>query len=117
VAAWRNLPDVPIVAIRDNPWATGDVLTCVAEHPNTAAQVCAVSRAEGLAIFDGQAEAAQQVPRAHLVDVTSLYCTAIVCPPVIGHVLVYKDHTHITATFAETLSPYIERQVVAALAS
>jgi len=36
---------------------------------------------------------------------------------VIGHVLVYKDHTHITATFADTLAPYIERQVVAALSS
>jgi hypothetical protein len=116
VTAWHNLPDVPIVAIRDNPWTRRDVLTCVAEHPSTAAQICAVSRAEGLAIFDGQAEAAQQVPRAHLVDVTSLYCTATVCPPVIGHVLVYKDRTHITATFADTLAPYIEREVVAALA-
>ncbi len=115
VAAWRNLPDVPIVAIRDNPWAARDVLTCVAEHPDTAAQACAVSRSEGLAVFDGQAVAAQQVPRAHMVDVTSFYCTATVCPPVIGHVLVYKDHTHITATFAETLAPYIEQQVVAAL--
>jgi len=117
VAAWRSFPDVPIVAIRDNPWATGDVLTCVAEHLTTAAQDCAVSRSAGLAIFDGTAEAARQVPRARMVDVTSLYCTATVCPPVIGHVLVYKDHTHITATFAETLAPYIERQVVAALSS
>ena len=117
VAAWRTLPDVPIVAILDNPWARRDVLSCVAEHPKTAARVCAVPRSQGLAQFDGQAEAARQVPRAHRVDVTSLYCTATVCSPVIGHVLVYKDHTHLTATFAATLSPYIERQVVAALTS
>jgi hypothetical protein len=52
-----------------------------------------------------------------MVDVTSFYCTAAVCPPVIGHVLVYKDRTHITATFADTLAPYIERQVLAALSS
>ena len=97
--------------------ARRDVLSCVAEHPNTAARVCAVPRSQGLAQFDGQAEAALHVPRAHLVDVTSLYCTATVCSPVIGHVLVYKDHTHLTATFAATLSPYIERQVVAALTS
>ena len=117
VKAWRNLPEVPIVAIRDNPWTTGDVLSCVAQHRNTAAQACAVSRSVGLAEFDGQAEAARQVPRARLVDVTSLYCTATVCPPVIGHVLVYKDRTHITAAFAETLAPYLERQVVAAINS
>lgn len=115
VKAWRNLPDVPIVAIRDNPWNKADVLSCVALHRDTAAQACAVPRSLGLAEFDGQAEAALQVPRARLVDVTSFYCTATVCPPVIGHVLVYKDRTHITAAFADTLAPYIERQVVAAI--
>ena len=116
VGAWRNLPDVPIVAIRDNPWTRPDVLGCVSQHLTTAARACAVSRSKGLAMFDGQAEAALQVSRAHLVDLTSLYCTATACPPVIGHVLVYKDRTHLTATFAATLSPYIERQVVAAIA-
>ena len=116
VGAWRNLPDVPIVAIRDNPWTRPDVLGCVSQHLTTAARACAVSRGKGLAMFDGQAEAALQVSRAHLVDLTSLYCTATACPPVIGHVLVYKDRTHLTATFAATLSPYIERQVVAAIA-
>jgi len=115
VGAWRQLPNVPIVAIRDNPWARGDVVACVAEHRTTAARACAVSRSEGLVMFDGQAEAALKVPRARVVDVTSLYCTAKVCPPVIGHVLVYKDHTHITAAFAATISPYIERHVLAAL--
>ena len=116
IGAWRNLPDVPIVAIRDNPWTRPDVLDCVSQHLTTAAQACSVSRAKGLAMFDGQAEALRQVSRAHLVDVTSLYCTATACPPVIGHVLVYKDRTHLTATYAATLAPYIERQVVAAVA-
>lgn len=116
VGAWRNLPDVPIVAIRDNPWTRPDVLDCVSQHLTTAARACAVTRSKGLEMFDGQAEAAQQVSRATVVDVTSLYCTPTACPPVIGHVLVYKDRTHLTATFAATLSPYIERQVVAAIA-
>ncbi len=115
VGAWRQLPNVPIVAIRDNPWMAGDILACVAENPKTAARACAVPRAQGLAMFDGSAEAARRVPRARVVDVTSFYCTATICPPVIGNVLVYKDRTHLTATFAETLSPYIERRVVAAL--
>ena len=115
VQEWRKLPNVPIVAIRDNPWTRADVLSCVSQYPTTAAQACAVSRSKGLAMFDGQAEAALQVSRAHLVDLTSFYCTATACPPVIGHVLVYKDRTHLTATFASTLSPYIERRVVAAI--
>jgi peptidoglycan/LPS O-acetylase OafA/YrhL len=115
VEAWRNLPDVPIVAIRDNPSMGAGTLGCVTDHRNTAAQECAVPRSQALANFDGQAEAVRQVDRAHLVDVTSLFCTANACSPVIGHVLVYRDPSHITATFAATLTPYIERQVVAVL--
>jgi len=113
--AWRGLPEVPIVAIRDNPRMPTNILDCVAEHPSTAAQECAVPRRQALAHFDGHAEAVRQTSRARLVDMTSLYCTATVCSPVIGHVLVYKDPAHISATYAATLSPYIEKQVVAAI--
>jgi hypothetical protein len=35
---------------------------------------------------------------------------------VIGNVLVYRDTTHITASFAATLSPFLESRIVAALA-
>lgn len=116
VEAWRNLPPVPILAIRDNPVMPKTILSCVTEHRNMAATACAVPQATALAAFDGQAEAARQVPSARVIDVTHLYCANNVCPPVIGHVLVYRDHSHITATYAATLSPYIERQMLDALA-
>lgn len=115
VEAWRDLPDVPIIVIRDNPSMPEDVLTCVSEHRRTAAESCAVPRARAVPAFDAQAEAVRQVPRAHLVDVTSLFCTPEVCPPVIGNVLVYRDTSHITASYAATLSPYIEEQIVEAV--
>lgn len=115
VEAWRNLPDVPIVVIRDNPSMPASVLTCVSEHRGTAAQSCAVPRPQAVPAFDAQAAAVRQVPRAHLVDVTSFYCTPDVCPPVIGNVLVYRDTSHITATYAATLTPYIEPQIVDAV--
>jgi hypothetical protein len=38
----------------------------LAEHPVTAADVWSVPRCPGLANFDGRAEAARQVSRAHL---------------------------------------------------
>lgn len=52
VEAWRNLPDVPIVAIRDNPRMTSVELSCVDLHRSTAAQVCAMPRAKALYEFD-----------------------------------------------------------------
>ena len=45
------------------------------------------------------------------IDMTSFFCSARFCPPVIGGVLVYKDLTHITSEYAKTLAPYLEREI------
>ena len=112
VGAWNKLPPVPIIAIRDNPHMLDDTMTCVAAHPADAAALCSVPRTKALEFPDGQTEAARLVPRARVVDLTDLYCTEDQCAPVVGHVLVYRDTTHITATYASTLRPYIEARLV-----
>lgn len=114
VAAWRQLPDVPILALRDNPTPRTDMIDCVQRHPDTAAATCARPRDEALE-FDGQARAATQVPRARVIDLTAMYCTATTCPPVIGNVLVYRDHSHLTATWTKTMTPYLLDAIDAAL--
>ena len=115
VQAWQSLPDLPIIAIRDNPQMARSTMSCVEQHRDTAATACALPRLVGLHYPDGSAEAAQQVPRAKVIDMSSFYCTASACPPVIGHVLVYRDVSHVSATYAATLEPYIEAHVVADL--
>lgn len=45
------------------------------------------------------------------LDFSDYYCTADVCPPVVGNVLVYLDHNHTSATFMATLSPIAERMI------
>ncbi|MCW3492250.1 acyltransferase family protein [Microbacterium sp. SSM24] len=115
VDAWSQLPDVPIIAIRDNPAMTKDTMNCVAQHRLEAADACAIARSEALAHFDGQADAAARVPNAHEIDLTDFYCTADTCSPVIGNVLVYRDPRHVTATWVRTLTPYLENEVMAAL--
>ena len=52
----------------------------------------------------------------HVVDLTRYYCTATVCPAVIGGVVVHRDPTHLTNTFAKTLAPYYGAAIAAALA-
>ena len=89
-------------------------MECVAQHGLASATLCAPSRVDALA-FDGQEEAVRSVPHSRYVDLTNHYCNANVCPPVIGHVLVYRDGRHITGTYANTMFPYIERGVIAAL--
>ncbi|MCR2814062.1 MULTISPECIES: acyltransferase family protein [Microbacterium] len=116
VEAWSALPDIPIVAIRDNPGMTPETAACVAQNLANAATACARPRADALARTDGNAEAAALVPNAELVDLTEFYCDENVCPPVIGNVLVYRDAHHVTATWARTLVPYLEQGILRALA-
>ena len=40
---------------------------------------------------------------AKFVDLTSYFCSSF-CPPIIGNTLVYRDGSHITSTYASSLS-------------
>ena len=44
------------------------------------------------------------------VDLTNTYCSTT-CPPVIDGMIVYRDHSHLTDTFARTLRPAIDSYV------
>lgn len=115
VEAWseQTARGTKVLAIRDNPVQRDDVKSCVDQNradPNR----CALPRAEALAWFDGSAEAVALTPGAHLIDLTPLFCTADICPVVIGNAVVYSDRDHLTAEFAETLSGYIAAAAEAA---
>ncbi|MFZ6993691.1 acyltransferase family protein [Curtobacterium sp. RRHDQ66] len=120
VGAWRTATDegVPVIAIRDNPVARLDVMTCMGQMSGPTTTACDVPRAEALASFDGSEQAVAAIgDRARFVDLTDLYCTATSCPAVIGGVLVHRDPTHLTATFATTLAPYLGADIAKALRS
>jgi peptidoglycan/LPS O-acetylase OafA/YrhL len=116
VDAWRLLPqDKPIVALVDNPTARGTTNTCVetAGSPARANERCSIPRAEAFAAYDGNVDAARSVPNARVLDLTHFYCTRTACPPVIGGVLVWRDGSHLTGTFENTLRPYLSRELAA----
>ncbi|PYY32078.1 hypothetical protein DEI89_14295 [Curtobacterium sp. MCBD17_030] len=118
VGAWRNATDagVPVIAIRDNPVAGNDTLDCLGRMTGPTTDVCDSPRAAALAAFDGSAEAVARLGhRAALVDLTDRYCTATTCPAVVGGVVVHRDPTHLTATFARTLAPSLGSALADAL--
>lgn len=47
----------------------------------------------------------------HTIDLTNLFCNEKTCPAVIGGVTVYFDASHMTATYARTLAPYLEKKL------
>jgi lysophospholipase L1-like esterase len=112
VDAWRALPVSVrhIVVIRDNPQLDPNTLGCIesalARHAQ-AGLVCAVPRRRAL-IPDPEVAAAARLPdRVQVVDLTSVLCDGWLCYPVIGGALVFKDQSHLTRVFAETLGPVL----------
>jgi len=121
VDAWQVAADagIPVVALRDNPTARADVVACVGQMSGPTTGVCDSSRGDALALFDGSAEAVARMPAgtARVIDLTQYYCTTTVCPAVIGGVMVHRDPTHLTNTFAKTLAPYLGDEIASALAA
>jgi hypothetical protein len=114
-AAFAMLPGSVrhIVVIRDSIKAKSGTLDCVRRAMRAhkrAGVVCALPLAK-LRRSDAAAAAARELgaPRGQVIDLTSFQCSARLCFPVVGGVLVHKDIDHITRTFAVTLAPYLLR--------
>lgn len=115
IAAWRALPShvKRIFVVRDTPTMRGGTLACVQQamdRNQSPGRTCAVPRGSALKP-DAQAAAAIHLnsPRVRLLDLSPLMCSRRKCFPVIGGALAFKDVGHLTAVFADTLGPYLQR--------
>ncbi|MFB7894110.1 acyltransferase family protein [Microbacterium sp. NPDC056044] len=105
-----------VVAVVDNPYLTDDMESCVQsatdQMPGSACEMpptAAFSRNDPFA-----AAAALAGPGGSAIDMSAAYCANDSCPAVIGNVLVYRDQHHITATYSQSLGPYLAEAVNAA---
>jgi peptidoglycan/LPS O-acetylase OafA/YrhL len=116
VEAWssRSDPAVPVFAVRDYPVFPPSSLACVLDRARVADGECAIPRDEAL-LEDGLAEAVSRDPNAHLIDLSDYICAADRCDLVVGGVIVSRDGSHLTATYARTLKPYFERALLEVL--
>ncbi|MGW4466875.1 acyltransferase family protein [Micromonospora sp. NPDC004704] len=107
---WTAMTDAGIrtVVLRDTPHLNVRVAECVSANRTrltrcTAPRELAVTASAGPA----QAEAVGGLSGVRLVDLTDAICPADRCAPVIGGVLVYRDSSHLTATYARSLTPRV----------
>lgn len=109
-AVARLIKRVPgaVAIIVDTPRSDHDVPACLAKHPK-AIERCTTTRsaAFGWRYRLREAEAAR-LSGATLVDLSAVTCPTDPCPPVIGSMLVYRDHHHLTATFVRSLVDELE---------
>jgi peptidoglycan/LPS O-acetylase OafA/YrhL len=97
------------VVIKDTPVSTSDVPGCVSEKLQHLASCAFPLVRDETKEFD--ARAAKAAPDTHLIDITPEICPRDLCRAVIGNALVYRDKSHLTATYARTLAPSIERSL------
>ena len=118
---WSQLEEAgtDVIALLDNPpphdvpGSDTEVYMCVAEHP-TELDRCVFERT-GTAETTwaaAQVAAAERVRGVDVVDINDLLCTTEVCPPVIGGVLVYRQGSHITDTYAGSVAPVLASRLV-----
>ncbi|MEA2497399.1 MAG: hypothetical protein QOJ29_5310, partial [Thermoleophilaceae bacterium] len=116
-SAWKALPTSVerIVVIRDTPIVPHRTRKCVERaiaRRRSAGLACAVPRALALHPDPAVAAAARMHSRrVRVMDLTRYFCDSRRCFPVIGGALVYKDTTHITAVFAETVGQFMLRKL------
>ena len=93
-----------VAILVDTPRSNHDVPACLARH-RAAIEACTTPRKAALGwrhrIREVEARRLAHVP---LIDLSKAICPTDPCPPIIGKRLVYRDHHHLTATFAASLA-------------
>ncbi|MFY1636932.1 acyltransferase family protein [Solwaraspora sp. WMMB335] len=101
-----------VVLIGDTPWLPMTVLDCLALHLDDA-RICHRDVREALLEprrrwMIEQAAAGQG---ATVVDPTPWFCTATVCPALVGNVVSLRDGNHMTATYSRLLWRLLDEQI------
>lgn len=115
---WQELADhdIPVLGILDNPSPGISVYECVGENMDNLAE-CAFDKEEGIESSSALQflAAEERVPGTRTVDFRDTICPAEKCVPVIGGVLVYRQSSHVTNTYAMTMKPVLEKALVPAV--
>ena len=103
-----------VVAIADTPQPGGKVYECVAENPENVS-ACGFQEKPGVGTPALQA-VVEELDGASLIDFNDYLCPEGTCRAVVGGVLTYRQGSHVTATWVESLQPVFDARLDAAIA-
>ena len=105
--AWSRA-SLRVLVLHDTPAPGDSVPDCLALHPDDPTS-CDGTRAAWIGPEPAR-EAVRRVgdPEVRFVDLSDHICGPRVCAAVTGGVVTYFDGSHLTATFAKTLAPYLD---------
>ncbi|MQM28486.1 acyltransferase family protein [Glycomyces albidus] len=104
---WRTLDEwgVQVLALRDLPRLEEPLPECLERH---GVEECATPVSLTRAAEDPTSEYTDVPSNVSFGDLVEYVCPDGTCPAVIGNILTFRDHSHLTATYAATLAPYVE---------
>jgi hypothetical protein len=109
------------VFFRDTPRAKNDVPLCLsrAEYFGREERECAAGRDEALypEIYGLERQAASGLSHISTLDLSDLVCGPAVCETVQRGMVVYRDRSHLTATFARSLAPSLFQRMAPLISS
>ena len=95
------------LALRDNPWMRKDVPVCVYSPAVTNKDICGDERRRVLN-DDAYVDAIKRIPSSvRVVDLSAQFCDDVRCWAVKNGIAIYRDSNHITASYAERISPVL----------
>ncbi|MGL5827148.1 MAG: SGNH hydrolase domain-containing protein [Nocardioides sp.] len=104
--AYLRSADIPVVYLLDTPSPAGDVPECLATRlDDVGACNTPVPKTNP---FDGRKDVvAESLTKIGVstIDPESWLCTSQECPVIVGNLLVYRDDSHLSATFSRWLAP------------
>jgi peptidoglycan/LPS O-acetylase OafA/YrhL len=109
----QALTGLRVVIMRDTPYFQYDIPTCLARSARSFGYpggLCEADRSHVLnaAVFESEQAGAQGLSNVHFIDVTDRICQRDICRPVQGDAVIYRDHHHLTGTFADSLMATLE---------
>ncbi|RNL75512.1 acyltransferase family protein [Nocardioides marmorisolisilvae] len=116
-STWNTLAKagIKVISLGDTPQTGMQVYSCVAQHQKNYFSKCTYDKAKGIRL-SGLDEQRAAAAKAHVpfIDMTSFICPPAyknACPPVIGNVMIYRQGSHITKTYIETMSQQLGIQL------
>lgn len=104
-----NNYDIPILAIRDTPYFSKDVVECMSQ--GNGINGCSIEKSKTISPTPAWEKLSNPPENVVYVDYTDYICDENKCPPVVGNVVAYLDKSHMTATFNKTFAPIIRKDL------
>lgn len=99
--------DIVPILVKDTPFIGDNIPTCLSANLSAVSK-CAVTPSSGLRddiqVVRDDLSVKNDVP---VLNTRGWFCTANICPPIVGNLLVYRDDNHMSTDYSKFLAPLL----------